>query len=81
MAVTRSDDRLTAYPGAPYPDATHLDEAVDRVRELSMRLWAIREAHAPGRTRLGRLRCRTCGQPAPCDTLRAAGDIRLPRSA
>ncbi|MCW2605340.1 MAG: hypothetical protein JWO60_33 [Frankiales bacterium] len=50
-----------------------LVDALDRVRELSLRLWAVRAAHGPVRSRLGRVRCGTCGQAFPCPTLRAAG--------
>jgi hypothetical protein len=50
-----------------------LDVAVARVRELSLRLWAVRAAHQPAQTRWRGLRCRTCDEPHPCGTLRAAG--------
>ena len=52
-------------------DPSPLDDALDRVRELSLRLWAVREAHPVCRTLLRGLRCRTCGQAWPCATVRA----------
>jgi hypothetical protein len=58
---------LTTY------DDPALDVAVDRVRELSLRLWAVRAAHQPARSRWRGLRCPTCGEAHPCTTLRAAG--------
>lgn len=56
-----------------------LDSALDRVRELSMRLWEVRDRHRPGRGRRGR-RCLDCGQTYPCATARAA-EPALTRSA
>ena len=50
-----------------------LVDAVERVRELSLRLWAVREAHPAVRGLLGRLRCGTCSCTHPCPTLLAAG--------
>lgn len=47
-----------------------LDDALERVRELSLRLWAVRAVHRPRRSLLG-VRCSCCGQPHPCVTLRA----------
>ena len=58
-------------------DDPALDAAVDRVRELSLRLWAVRSAHQPIVTRWRGLRCRTCAEPHPCTTLRAAGDSQV----
>ncbi len=52
-------------------DTPDLADALDRVRELSLRLWAVREAHPVGRDLLGRSRCRTCGHAWPCATVRA----------
>jgi hypothetical protein len=66
MAVRRC---LTAVPG-PAADPA-LDEALDRVRELSLRLWAVRGVHQPRRALLGGPRCSGCSQPYPCATLRA----------
>ena len=48
-----------------------LEDAVERVRELALRLWAVREAHPAHRTLLGGLRCRACGVAFPCPTVRA----------
>lgn len=61
-------------PPRTVPDLV-LDEALDRISDLSARLWAVRSAHRP--VVAGRLRrtvvCSGCGQPAPCPTLRATG--------
>ncbi len=58
------------------PDAV-LDEAVDRIAELTRRLRQVGSVHAPRRTRLtGRPRCAACGAPSPCPTLLAAGLAR-----
>lgn len=92
MAMRRSDPpagthRLSAGPrrvlaGRAADDADPaLEDALARVRELSIRLWAVREVHRPGRGLLGRTRCWTCAQPYPCPTLRAAGPPVMPRSA
>lgn len=54
-----------------------LDQALDRIGELSTRLWAVRTAHRPAPGRLGcipgrpRLRCTGCGHAYPCATARA----------
>ncbi len=48
-----------------------LVDALERVRVLSLRLWAVREAHPAVRGRFGRVRCATCGQVCPCSTVRA----------
>ena len=52
-----------------------LTQALDRISDLSARLWAVRLAHRP--VSVGRLRrsvvCAGCGLPTPCPTLRAAG--------
>lgn len=62
-----------AHLAAPEPALTaSLEDAVARVRELSLRLWAIRDQHRPLRRRRG-LRCAGCRQPYPCPTLLAAG--------
>jgi hypothetical protein len=66
MAVRRSPSTVV-HPG---PDPA-LDEALDRVRELSLRLWAVRGVHRPRRALLGGERCSGCGQSYPCATLRA----------
>lgn len=56
------------------------DEAVDRITDLTLRLWAIRAAHravvVKPLLRPARLTCTGCGRPAPCPTLRAADDPR-----
>jgi hypothetical protein len=52
-----------------------LDEALERISELSARLWAVRSAHRPVVVgwRRRETRCAGCGQAVPCATLRAAG--------
>jgi len=70
---------LQTSPPGPVSETPVLSDAVDRVRELSVRLWAVRAAHAPVRGLLGRLRCGTCGQPHPCATLRVAAGLPAPR--
>ena len=57
-----------------------LDVALDRVRELSLRLWAVRAAHTPVPSRLRGVRCGTCGQAFPCRTVLAAGPQPVDRA-
>jgi hypothetical protein len=45
------------------------DDALDRIVELSTRLRAVADLHAPRRTLLGARVCRSCGRPAPCPTV------------
>jgi hypothetical protein len=72
-------------PLRPAPDGAldrALDDALARVRELSLRLWAVREVHQPARGLLGRARCVACGQAYPCATVQAAaGPSTLRRTA
>jgi hypothetical protein len=70
-----------AQPAADGALDRALDDALARVRELSLRLWAVREVHQPARGRLGRARCGTCGQTYPCATVQAAGPPALRRTA
>ena len=67
---------------APPADDTEptLDAAVARIRELSLRLWAVRAAHPGVHTRWRGLRCATCGQAYPCATVRAAGGSAVGRA-
>lgn len=74
--MTRQSGSMPAAPPTAEPDPA-LDDALARVRELSLRLWAVREAHLPSRSLLGRTRCRTCAQPYPCPTVAAAGPPRV----
>lgn len=65
---------MTATAGTSATDQA-LDEALDRIRELSGRLWEVRARHHPrpaGRLRRTRL-CAECGHGMPCPTVRAAG--------
>ena len=76
------DQRPGAATGVRTPDPDPaLEDALARVRELSLRLWAVRLEHRPVRGLLGRARCATCGQPHPCPTSQAAGPPTLRRSA
>ncbi len=47
------------------------DEALARIRELSVRLHAVLDLHDPRRTLLGSRVCRCCSRPFPCPTVRA----------
>ena len=49
-----------------------LDEALDRIRELTVRLHAVLDLHDARRTLLGGRVCRDCGQAFPCPTVRAS---------
>jgi hypothetical protein len=50
------------------------DEALARIRELSVRLHAVVDLHDARRTLLGSRVCRCCSQRFPCPTVqRAAG--------
>ena len=70
MAVRRTLAAVAEREAVPGLDGA-LDEALDRVRELSLRLWAVRGVHRPRRAVLGGTRCSGCGQAYPCPTLRA----------
>jgi hypothetical protein len=65
----------TSAPGPADAGDPALDEALERISELSARLWAVRSAHRPVAAgwRRRETRCAGCGQPVPCATLRAAG--------
>ena len=47
------------------------DEALARIRELSVRLHAVLDLHDPRRTLLGARVCRCCSRRFPCPTVRA----------
>lgn len=69
MATRRSTAVLR-----PAPDdvlASAFDDAVERIRILSSRLWAVRAVHRPVRGLTGRVRCAGCAERYPCPTLRA----------
>lgn len=51
------------------------DDALARIRELTLRLWAVREAHRPVRGFRRAVRCGTCRARYPCPTLRALGPL------
>lgn len=60
----------------PAPADPTLDEAVARIADLAGRIWAVRLAHHPVRSRgllRSGVRCEGCRQPHPCATLRACG--------
>lgn len=48
------------------------DEALARIRELSVRLHGVLDLHDPRRTLLGARVCRCCSQRFPCPTVRRA---------
>lgn len=47
------------------------DEALMRIRELSVRLHNVLDLHDPRRTLLGSRVCRDCSRPFPCPTVQA----------
>lgn len=50
---------------------TALDDALARIAELSSRLHAVSDLHAPRRTLLGATSCRACRRSWPCPTVHA----------
>lgn len=79
--VSRTRTTTTAATESTALDSAALDDALDRLRELALRLWAVRSAHQPRETLLRGRRCGTCGHPYPCATVRAADGTRLRASA
>jgi len=49
-----------------------LDDALDRIAELTGRLHAVRDLHVPRRTVLGGRVCRACARSFPCPTTEAS---------
>lgn len=49
-----------------------LDDALDRIAQLTARLHAVSDLHAPRRSLLRGHVCRACSRPAPCPTARAS---------
>lgn len=49
-----------------------LDDALDRIAQLTARLHAVHDLHVERRTLLGGHVCRACGRPAPCPTSQAS---------
>jgi len=49
-----------------------LDDALDRIAQLSARLHAVSDLHVGRRTLLGAHVCRACSRPAPCPTAQAS---------
>ena len=47
-----------------------LDDALARIAELTGRLHAVSDLHAPRRTLLGARCCRACQRAWPCPTVR-----------
>lgn len=57
-----------------------LDQALERIQELSAAVWEVRAQHEPVRERTWRgLRvvCRTCHVPHPCPTRRVLHTHRV----
>lgn len=48
------------------------DDALARIAQLSARLHAVADLHAPRRTLLRGRVCRACSRPAPCPTAQAS---------
>lgn len=71
--MTARRPRRTGPVGPEDALVQSLDEALARISDLAGRLWQVRDVHHPGRSLLGRLRCRGCGEAYPCATARAAG--------
>lgn len=72
---TRPD---TAHPDTAHSDTAHpdtadpaLDDALDRIAQLTARLHAVTDLHVPRRTLLGSRVCRACRRAAPCPTAQA----------
>ena len=85
--TTPTRARTTPAAGPPAADdglVRALDEALDRIVELSGRVWEARAAHRPEPVRRLRRaadrRCSGCGQAYPCATARAL-DPGLRRTA
>lgn len=57
---------MHTVPADPY------DDALDRIVELTARLHAVADLHAPRRTLLRGCVCRSCGRPAPCPTVKVS---------
>lgn len=53
-----------------------LDDALDRIAQLTARLHAVADLHGPRRTLLGGRVCRSCAQAFPCPTAQASGTPR-----
>jgi hypothetical protein len=49
-----------------------LDDALARIAELTSRLHAVTDLHAPRRTLLGARVCRACARSFPCPTTRVS---------
>lgn len=50
-----------------------LDDALDRIAQLTARLHAVADLHRPRRTLLGTSVCRACARSFPCPTAQASG--------
>jgi hypothetical protein len=67
----RTATRHVARHPSPVPDPA-LDDALDRIAQLTARLHAVSDLHAPRRTLLRGHVCRACSRPAPCPTAQAS---------
>ncbi|MGZ6792968.1 MAG: hypothetical protein ACXVFV_08435, partial [Mycobacteriales bacterium] len=54
-----------------------LDQALERIAELSRRVWQARREHRPRRALGRRQRCTGCGQAYPCGTVLALDPRQL----
>lgn len=64
--------RVQQSSRAVEPADAAFDEALARIRELSVRLHAVLDLHDPRRTLLGGRVCRCCSRAFPCPTVRRA---------
>ena len=62
----------TADPRSARSEDVVLDEALARIAELTARLHAVADLHAPRRTLLGARACRACARAWPCPTQQAS---------
>ena len=75
--------RTAPTPGRPLAADLAADPAFDdalaRIAQLTARLHAVADLHAPRRTLLGTSVCRSCARSFPCPTARASGTPLMSR--
>jgi hypothetical protein len=75
--------RTAPTPGRPLAADLAADPAFDdalaRIAQLTARLHAVADLHAPRRTLLGTSVCRSCARSFPCPTARASGTTPVSR--